>query len=76
MRGNSSLYRYSLILVIGVTAGLLLALSWPRLKASVRYLPVDTAISNYWETREFDRDQLDGLINRAEQSLELHDHYR
>jgi hypothetical protein len=73
---NSLLYRYSLILVIGVTAGLLLNLSWPRLQASLSYLPIDTAISRYWETREFDRTQLNGLIKRAEQSIATHDHYR
>jgi len=76
MSDNSSLYRYTLILIVGVTASLLLALSWPRLQASIRYLPVDTAISNYWESREFDQTQLNGLIHRAEQALEIHDHYR
>jgi hypothetical protein len=76
MRLNSTGYRYFLILVTGVTAGLLLALSWPRLHASVRYLPVDTAISNYWKTREFDVSQLAGLIERAEETIAIHDHYR
>lgn len=43
MSGKALAYRYTLILLIGVVACLLLALSWPRLKASLRYLPVDTA---------------------------------
>ena len=68
--------RYTLILIVGITAGLLLALSWPRLRASIRYLPVDTAMSNYWKTREFDNAQLKGLIERAEEAIALHDHYR
>ena len=76
MSGNSSLYRYTLILLIGITASCLLTLSWPRLQASLRFLPVDTAISNYWKTREFDNTQLTGLIERAEEAIALHNHYR
>ena len=70
------LSRYALILIIGVSAFLLLSLSWPRLQASLRYLPVDTAISKYWETREADNGQLDALIVRAQESIALYDHYR
>jgi hypothetical protein len=73
---KSTPYRFALILIIAVTACLLLALSWPRLRASVRYLPVDTAISNYWKTLEFDYAQLGGLIERAGESIAIHDHYR
>jgi len=68
--------RYALILIIGVSALVLLSLSWPRLRASLRYLPVDTAISKYWETREADTGQLDALIVRAQKSIALHDHDR
>ena len=76
MTEKSSLYRYTLILTAGLIAGLLLMLSWPRLQASISYLPVDTAISNYLKTREIDNAQLDGLIERAGQSIAIHDHYR
>lgn len=76
MTGNSSLYRYTLILIVGLSACVLLAMSWPRLRASISYLPVDTAISNYWKTREIDTAQLGGLIKRAEDSIAIHDHYR
>jgi len=72
----SELTRYTLILIIGVSAFVLLSLSWPRLRASLRYLPVDTAISKYWETREADAGQLDALIVRAREAIALHDHYR
>lgn len=68
--------RYILILVIGLTASLLLTLSWPRLRASFRYLPVDTAMSNYWKTSVFDNTQLNGLIERSQQAIAIHDHYR
>ena len=70
------LYRYTLILLIGVAAAVLLTLSWPRLRASVRYLPVDTAISKYWADRKINVEQLDGLIERARESIALHDNYR
>ena len=70
------LYRYTLILLIGVAAAVLLTLSWPRLHASVRYLPVDTAISKYWADRKINVEQLDGLIERARESIALHDNYR
>ncbi len=76
MTGKPALYRYALILTIGVSAGVLLMLSWPRLRASISYLPVDTAISKYWENREINQQQLDALITRAQQSIALHDHYR
>ena len=76
MTGKSSLYRYALVLIVGLSAVLLLALSWPRLRASVAYLPVDTALSNYSKTRKLDNAQVGGLIERAAESIAIHDHYR
>ena len=76
MTGNSSSYRFALVFTTAVVASLLLVMSWPRLNASLRYLPVDTAISNYWKSHEFDHTQLDGLIARAGESIAIHDHYR
>lgn len=76
MPEKSSLYRYTLILIIGVTASVLLTLSWPRLQASISYLPVDTAISKYRETQEISTEQIDSLIERAKESIAMHDHYR
>jgi hypothetical protein len=70
------LYRYALILLIGVVAAVLLTLSWPRLRAGVRYLPVDTAISKYRADLNINVKQLDGLIERARDSIALHDNYR
>ena len=70
------LSRYTLVLLIGVTSFILLSLSWPRLRASMRYLPVDTAISKYWENRELNSGQVDALIERAREAISLHDHYR
>ena len=76
MTGKSLPYRYFITLIIGMMAFALFMLSWPRLQASIRFLPVDTAISNYSETRDIDSAQLPGLISRAEQAISIHDHYR
>lgn len=76
MKGKVLAYRYALILVIGLVSTLVLTLSWPRLRASLLYLPVDTAISKYRQTGELDVAQLDGLIERAQDSIAIHDHYR
>jgi hypothetical protein len=76
MSAKPLVYRYTLIVAVGLAASVLLLLSWPRLQASFSYLPVDTAMSNYWKEREIDYQQLDALIERAAESIELHDHYR
>ena len=73
---KSPALRYALITIIGVASSVLLAFSWPRLQASIHYLPVDTAISKYWETRVTNTQQLDALIGRAREAVKLHDHYR
>lgn len=76
MSEKSLLYRYPLIVTVGITAIVLLTLAWPRLRASFSYLPVDTAISNYRKTGNTDGMQLDGLIERATESIAIHNHYR
>ncbi len=76
VRHRGPIYRYPLILLIGVAAAVLLTLSWPRLRASVRYLPVDTAMSMYWADLTINVEQLDGLIERARESIALHDNHR
>ncbi len=73
---KSSLHRFALILTVGLAATVLLLLAWPRLQASISFLPVDTAMSNYWKERQIDNQQLDALIERAYESIALHDHYR
>jgi hypothetical protein len=76
MSEKSLLSRYTLVLIIGAVVFLLLSLSYSRLRASLRFLPVDTAISKYWETREPNMEQLDALIERANEAIALHDHHR
>jgi hypothetical protein len=61
--------------VLALAAGLLL-LSWPRLRASVLYLPVDTAIARHWAGETIEAGQLRALAGRAQAALLSHDHYR
>jgi len=66
----------ALLLVVAAAASSLLYLSWPRLQASLIYLPVDTAIANYYASREIPSTQLGALIERAQQANARHAHYR
>jgi len=63
-------------LLSAALAAYLLALSWPRLQASLHYLPVDTAISNYWTTQTTPSGQIKGLQKRARESIQIHPHHR
>jgi hypothetical protein len=53
-----------------------LALSWPRLRASVRYLPVDIAIDRYFADRQIPTGRLPVLIRFAGEAIRHNDHYR
>jgi hypothetical protein len=64
------------IIVIFLSSGFLLYLAYPRLQASLLYLPVDTATSNYYDTRETPSGQLQGLRQRAQDSIEIYPHHR
>ena len=62
--------------IITAVALSVLALSWPRLQASIRYLPVEIAIKRYYATREIPTDRLPVLISFSEQAVAHQDHYR
>jgi hypothetical protein len=53
-----------------------LALSWPRLQASFRYLPVDIAIARYHKDQEIPTDRLPVLLDFTRQAIGYHEHYR
>ncbi|RPH97022.1 MAG: hypothetical protein EHM68_09845 [Lysobacterales bacterium] len=53
-----------------------LALAWPRLQASYRFLPVDLAIERYFEDRQIPSQRLLTLLGFAGQAARTHDHYR
>lgn len=63
-------------LTVLVVAGALLLQVTPRLRASLHYLPVDTAIARYWETGEIPTAQLSALAARAREAIALYPHYR
>jgi len=58
--------------VTGLIALALLMLSWPHLRASFRFLPVDRAIARYWKTETIPSAQLPQLIGTAEAALAIH----
>lgn len=65
-----------LLFVVSAVAITLLTLSWPRLQASLHYLPVEAAINRYWVSGEISADQLESLRTRARESAAIHDHQR
>ncbi|HET6592891.1 MAG TPA: hypothetical protein VFG48_08245, partial [Xanthomonadales bacterium] len=66
---------YVLALAAFLAAGTL-ALSWPRLQASLRFLPVDIAIERYYQDRQIPSHRMLTLIGFAEEALARNDHYR
>lgn len=63
-------------LTIALLAGALLALALPRMKASLRFLPVDQAIDHYYADRDIPSHRMVTLIEFARQAIDYHDHYR
>ena len=74
--GNTIRARLFFIASIGLVSIAVLALSWPRLQAGFRYLPVDIAINRYYADREIPTDRLPVLLRFAGQAINIHDHYR
>jgi hypothetical protein len=68
--------RYLTMVLAVVLATAVLLLSWPRLRASYRYLPIEIALQAYFTTREIPSARLDVLIRFARQAVAWHDHYR
>jgi hypothetical protein len=54
----------------------LLALAWPRLQASLRFLPVEHAIGEYYASGEIPSHRMLTLIAFSREALARHDHYR
>ncbi len=63
------------LVVLGLSVFLVWA-AWPRLQASLLYLPVDTAINRYYDQGSIDAVQLSGLQQRAWEAIEVHPHHR
>jgi hypothetical protein len=63
------------MLVLLVAAAVLL-MSWPRLSASLAYLPVDSALARHWAGQDLPAVQLRLLAERARRALGRHEHHR
>ncbi len=70
---NRPLARYSLLLFAALLGIALLLLSYPRLHASMVFLPVETALRNHWDIRPISKDRFPGLIDAAEKSIAIHE---
>lgn len=57
-------------------AVLLLAMAWPRLQASVAFLPVDTALARFHDSQVLPSPQLLPLAARAHRAIAHSDHHR
>lgn len=69
-------FRLTLALLTLIFSGVLALAAWPRLLATLEYLPVDTALSRYAADRVIPSAQLDGLAERARNALAHHEHHR
>jgi len=76
MQLTSGYRQYTLVTLAAGLALAALALAWPRLWASLRYLPVDHAIERYYAEREIPTQRMQTLIGFAQGALARHDHYR
>jgi hypothetical protein len=68
--------RNALLAAALLVAVVTLSLAWPRLLASVRFLPVDLAIERYYQTREIPTQRMLTLLGFAAEAIDLDDHYR
>lgn len=68
--------RLAILLLTAFVSVLLVSLAWPRLMASVRYLPVDRALNSYYANNEIPTDRLSVLIEFAGEAIGISDHYR
>ncbi|MEE4217333.1 MAG: hypothetical protein V2I48_06980, partial [Xanthomonadales bacterium] len=73
---TARIHPYLLLLLVALAAISVLALAWPRLQASLHYLPVERAIDRYWLEGAIAADRMPGLQQRALESAAIHSHQR
>lgn len=71
-----SRWRFPASLLILSLSLILISLSWPRLKAAWLYLPVESAIQEYWNDGSISAERLPELEQRARKALAVHSHPR
>ncbi len=65
--------RLSLLLLATILGIALLTLSFPRLRASIAYLPAETALRNHWDIRPIRQERFPALIDAARESIDILD---
>jgi len=73
---KSRFFQFTVSAVVLVFSLFLLSLAWPRFLSSLRFIPVDIAIDQYYQTGEIPTERLQELIGTANESLDTHKHYR
>ena len=68
--------RFGFMALVALVSVTVLYLSYPRLVASVRYLPVDRALDRYYADNLIPTDRLTVLIRFANEAIGRNDHYR
>ena len=68
--------RLVLVLLVAAVAVALLSLAWPRLRSSLAYLPVETALKKHWHGEAIRPARYAELIASAEHSIAVHDQVR
>jgi hypothetical protein len=76
MHRDSRISQWTVLLSAALLAVLVLALAWPRLQASLRFLPVEHAIGEYYASGEIPSHRMLTLIGFAREAITRHDHYR
>jgi hypothetical protein len=76
MQQKSRLSQWSVVTLAAVTALAVLALGWPRLQASIRFLPVDRSMERFYQEREIPSHRMLTLMGFAREATALNDHYR
>jgi len=71
-----SLRRAVVLVPVALIALAVLVLAGPRFQASLRYLPVERAIKQYYKSGEIPADRLPVLIRFAGEAISHQDHYR
>ena len=68
--------RLAMLVLTALVSVLLVSLAWPRLMASIRFLPVERALDTYFYDNEIPTDRLLVLTGFATEAINIHDHYR
>lgn len=72
---SSSIRQTTAWVTLALTAALVIAMAWPRLAASIQFLPVERAISNYFKSSDTQASEIDRLVAQSELAAAHFDRY-